>query len=272
MESSLNHRRDSRGIYLVNMTTFLRKTFYFLSLLLAASSLFALPEGEEVVAGQADFHASDGRSVKISTSDKAIINYQKFNLSEGEHVQFIQPSAKSSVLNRVTGKDPSKILGKISANGRVFLVNSNGVYFGPNATVNTGSFLASTLNIHDEDFLNDKLHFFQEAGSEKSSIINEGKMTASHEGFVALFAPFIENRGSILARAGKIILAAAERVTLDFSGDGLIQFTVDGDLKQALIENYGHIEAAQGNVEISLRTARDAIKMVVNSDGITPAN
>ena len=82
----------------------------------------------------------------------------------------------------------------------------------------------------------------------------------------------IENRGSIYARAGKVAIAAAEKVTLDFSGDGLIQFSVDGELKQALIENYGNIEAAGGTVEISLRTAKDAIKMVVNTDGITPAD
>jgi hypothetical protein len=252
------------------MPTFLKRVFYLSPFLLAASALFALPEGGEVAAGQADFH-SDGSSLKITTSDKAIVNYQKFNIGEKEHVQFIQPSVKSSVLNRVTGKDPSKILGKLSGNGRVFLVNPSGIYFGPNASVNTGSFLASTLNIRDEDFLNDKFHFFQESDSEKARIVNEGMIAASPEGFVALFAPFIENSGSILARAGKIILAAAERVTLDFSGDGLIQFTVDGDLKQALIENYGQIEAAGGSVEISLRTARDAIKMVVNTDGITPA-
>ena len=69
-----------------------------------------------------------------------------------------------------------------------------------------------------------------------------------------------------------MVLASAERITLDFSGDGLIQFTLDGDLEQALIENYGQIESANGNVNISMRTARKAIKTVINTDGITPAN
>jgi len=240
-------------------------------ILLFSTELFALPEGEQAAAGHVDF-SRDGRSLKITASDQAIINYQKFNIGEGEHVQFIQPSSKASVLNRIKGGDPSKILGKLSANGRVFLVNPSGIYFGPHATVNTGSFVASTLNIRDEDFLKGRLHFFQEPGSEKATIVNEGMISASPEGFVALFAPFIENRGSIFAQAGKVVLAAAERVTLDFMGDGLIQFTVDGDLKEALIENYGKIEAAGGAVEISLHAAKKAIKMVVNTDGITPAN
>jgi filamentous hemagglutinin family protein len=238
---------------------------------MVSSELFALPEGEQAAAGQVDF-SRDGSSLKITASDKAIINYQKFNIGEAEHVQFIQPSSKASVLNRIKSGNPSKILGKLTANGRVYLVNPSGIYFGPHATVNTGSFVASTLNIGDEDFLNGKLHFSHEPGSEKATIVNEGMISASPEGFVALFAPFIENRGSILAQAGKVILAAAERVTLDFTGDGLIQFSVDGDLKEALIENYGKIEAAGGAVEISLNVAKKAIKMVVNTDGITPAN
>ncbi|HEX4839182.1 MAG TPA: filamentous hemagglutinin N-terminal domain-containing protein, partial [Rhabdochlamydiaceae bacterium] len=247
------------------------KKFLILTPFVLASSLLALPENAEVAAGQADFHSSDSRTLKITTSDKAIINYQKFHIGEGEHVQFVQPSSKSTVLNRVKGKDPSKILGKLSGNGRVFLVNPSGIYFGPNATVNTGSFLASTLNIRDEDFLNGKLNFYQEPGSEKATIVNEGMIAASPEGFVAMFAPVIENRGTIYARAERVVLAAAERVTVDFSGDGLIQFSVDGDLKEALIENYGKIEAAGGAIEISMLAAKKAIKMVVNSDGITPA-
>ncbi len=202
------------------MTTFLKRVFYLTPLLLTASTLFALPEKGEVAAGQADFHSSEGRSLKVTASDKAIINYHKFNIGEGEYVEFIQPSVKSCVLNRVTGKNQSRILGKLSSNGRVFLVNPSGIYFGPKANVNTGSFLASTLNIRDEDFLNDKYHFFLEPGAEKAQIINEGTIAASPEGFVAFFAPVIQNHGTILAKAEKVILAAAERITLDLAGDG----------------------------------------------------
>jgi filamentous hemagglutinin family protein len=245
---------------------------YLLPWVLGTVPLCALPELGEVAAGQAEVQQLDPRTLSITTSDRAILHFRKFNIADKEHVQFIQPSSKSSVLNRITGGDPSQILGKLSANGHIFLVNPNGIVFGPKAMVNTGSFVASTLNIRDEDFLNDKYQFVLESGSEHSSIINHGLISASPEGFVAMFAPFIENRGSILAKAGRVILASAERVTLDFAGDGLIQFTVDGELKNALIENFGKIEAAHGGVDLSMRTARQAIKMVVNTDGITPAN
>lgn len=249
----------------------MKRQYYFISLLLAASSLYALPQGEEIVSGNADFQISDSQSLKIRASDKAILEYSSFNIDERESVEFIQPSAKSTVLNRITSQNPSKILGNLNANGRVFLVNPNGVYFGPNATVSTASFLASTLNIRNEDFINENYQFYLEPGSESSSIINDG-FISSPEGFISFLAPIIENRGSVLAKAGKVAFASAEKVTLDFTGDGLIQFSVDGDLKESLIENYGQIEATNGSVQLSLRTAKKAIKMVVNADGITPAN
>jgi len=226
----------------------------------------------KVAAGQADFVSPDAHTLQITASDKSIINYQSFSISEAQSVQFIQPTAKATVLNRVMSQDPSQILGKLSSNGRVFLINPNGICFGPKAVINTGSFLASTLNILDEDFINDNFRFFQQEGLEKAEIVNEGMISSSLDGFIALFASGISNLGTIRASAGKVVLAAAEKVILDFSGDGLIQFSVDGDLKEALIENFGHIESANGTVELSLHTAKDAIKMVVNTDGITPAN
>jgi hypothetical protein len=234
-----------------------------------ASSLSALPQGGEVAAGSAEFLAESNK-LTVSVSDQVILNFEKFSIGKGEWVQFIQPNDKSCALSRITGGDPSQIFGSLSANGRLFLVNPNGIYFGPHASVNAGSFLASTLNIKDEDFLNGRFVFTAEPGS-KAAVINEGAICASNEGFIAILAPIIENRGSIFARADKIVLASAERVALDFSGDGLIRFTVDGELEQALIENYGQIESAHGGVHLSMRTANRAIKTVVNTDGVAVA-
>ena len=236
--------------------------------LLFSSTLFALPEQGEVAAGCAEFIAIDTNTLQIVTSDKAIINYPSFQIGRDEHVSFLQPSSKSTVLNRVTGKDPSQILGQLSGNGKVFLVNPQGIYFGPHAKVNVGSFIVSTLNIRDEDFIHENYRFFLEPGSEGSAVINEGAIRASPEGFIALMSPHIENRGSIIAKAEKVILAAAERVTLDFAGDGLMQFTVEGDIKDALIENYGKIESSQGAVHLSMPAAKKAIKTVVNTEGV----
>ncbi len=237
------------------------------ALMLIAPSLYALPEGQEVVQGTADCTHPDPQSMCIQASDQAIINYQKFSIGSGERVQFIQPSSHSSVLNRVTGTDPSAILGSLQSNGRVFLVNPQGIYFGKDAVVNVGGLVASTLNIRDEDFAQGNYRFYLEDGSLGSQIVNEGRISA--ETSVALFAPYIDNLGSIIAQTGTIAMGSAQRITLDFSGDGLISFCVDETLSEALIRQG---VGGSSPVRMDFAAAERTIKMVVNTDGLTAAN
>jgi large exoprotein involved in heme utilization and adhesion len=57
-----------------------------------------------------------------------------------------------SALNRIWSADPSLILGSLTADREVILVNANGVYFGRGARVDTGKFVATALNIADTVF------------------------------------------------------------------------------------------------------------------------
>ncbi|MFA5250616.1 MAG: filamentous hemagglutinin N-terminal domain-containing protein, partial [Parachlamydiales bacterium] len=189
------------------MKNLLAKVFF--GAVAGSSTLFALPQGHTVVAGQAEFSSQENK-LTVLASDQAIINYQTFNLREGEKIEFVQPSVKACLLNRVVGGDISRLLGEIRSNGRIFLVNPQGIYFGREAVVNVGSLVASTLNIKDEDFLAGNYRFFLEPGAEKAKIVNEGKIASLDQGFIGLFAPIIENRGPLLAKAEKIILASAE--------------------------------------------------------------
>ena len=119
--------------------------------LLLSTQLFSLPQEPSVASGSATVTQDPG-ILRIEASDKAILNYQSFNIGKGEKVQFVQPHSKASVLNRVQGNNPSSILGQMQGNGRVYLVNPNGVYFGPDSVVNVGSLIVSTLDIQDQDF------------------------------------------------------------------------------------------------------------------------
>ncbi len=225
-----------------------------------------------MVSGQAALRFPDERSLVISASEKVILNFEQFAIAANETVQFMQPNAQSCALTRITGNDPSTILGRLTANGQLFLVNPNGIYFGPDAVVNAHSFMASTLNILDSDFLDNRYAFFVDPGYEKSSIINHGQLEALSSGFVTFCAPTIQNHGVVRAQAGKVTFASAERVSLDFSGDGLVTFLLDGEIERALIENYGEIESLRGQVELSTRTARNLVKSVVNTTGLEVAN
>ena len=119
---------------------------------------YANPVGPTVVSGKATITSQAGLLSVINTPG-AIINWQQFSIGAAETTRFIQQSAASTVLNRVTGVDPSIILGTLQSNGRVFLVNPNGMFFGANARVDVAGLVASTLNISNEDFRQPGQHY-----------------------------------------------------------------------------------------------------------------
>jgi filamentous hemagglutinin family protein len=74
-------------------------------------------------------------------------SFSQFNVRDGQRVYFANPVGIETILSRVTGADPSRILGTLGVNGtaNLFLINPNGILFGPNARLDVaGSFLAST--------------------------------------------------------------------------------------------------------------------------------
>ncbi|MDP9124202.1 MAG: filamentous hemagglutinin N-terminal domain-containing protein, partial [Pseudomonadota bacterium] len=83
---------------------------------------------------------------------KIILDWNQFNLANGDTIQFVQPSAAAAVLNRIHDANPTTISGAIKANGQVFLVNQNGILFHNGSQIDTNSFFASTLNIDDTTF------------------------------------------------------------------------------------------------------------------------
>ena len=117
------------------------------------------------------------------SSQKLAIDWQSFDIGNGNKVSVVQPGADSIALNRVIGTDGSKIMGQLNANGRVFLINPNGVLFGKGASVNVGGLVASTLNISNQDFANGN-YAFKGDGS-NASVINQGTITAADGGAVA---------------------------------------------------------------------------------------
>ena len=123
----------------------------------------ATPRDPEIVQGTASFIEA-GAHLDIHNSNGAIINWQDFSIAQNESVRFIQESAVSSVLNRVVSGIPSEILGSLDSNGRVFLINPNGIVIGEGARIDTAGLVASTLNISNEDFSNQELRFTGDGG------------------------------------------------------------------------------------------------------------
>ena len=183
----------------------------WLALLMAAGSsmLVANPQAPQVVRGQASF-AQSGSALTVTNTPGTIINWQQFNIDRGQLTRFVQQNAASQVLNRVVGVDPSIILGTLQSNGRVFLVNPNGIVFGAGSQVDVAGLVASTLRLSNDDFINNRLRFTDTQGA--GALRNEGNIRTAIGGEVLLVAPRIENSGLIQSPEGKILLAAGRSV------------------------------------------------------------
>ncbi|MEV4781539.1 YDG domain-containing protein [Burkholderia sp. LMU1-1-1.1] len=205
----------------------------------------AAPVNPTVVAGQASFNFQ-GKTYSITNTPNAIINWQGFSLGADEVARFIQQSADSKVLNRITGQDPSVILGSLQSNGKVFLINPNGVLFGAGSRVDVNGLVASSLAISNADFLAGKNNFAGAADAGK--VVNQGAITTPAGGQIFLIAPAVENSGILSSPNGDVVLAAGHSVQLFDTRDPNVQVVVSAPADQAL--NLGSIVAQGGRVGV----------------------
>ncbi|MDD5285155.1 MAG: filamentous hemagglutinin N-terminal domain-containing protein, partial [Desulfuromonadaceae bacterium] len=203
----------------------------------------ALPALPQVINGAANISTS-GNAMTVTNSAGAIINWQSFSIGQNESARFIQPSAASAVLNRITGGDPSKILGVLQSNGKVLLINPNGILFGQNARVDVGGLIASTLNITNQDFLAGRYNF--RAGAAAGKIENQGTIATSGGGEIYLIATDVTNSGVITAPNGDILLAAGKEVMLVDKNNPEIAMVVTAPEHQSI--NLGTLVADAGRI------------------------
>lgn len=211
----------------------------------AGSPAWAAPTGATVSHGQATFDRQ-GNTLTITNSPGTIINWKSFSIAPHEVTRFIQQDRHSAVLNRVTGSGRSEILGSLLSNGKVYLINPNGILFGAGARVDTAGLIASSLQITDQDFLAQR-HRFQGSTS-AGAIHNQGTLTTPNGGRIYLIAPNIENSGIINSPNGDVLLAAGHQVSLVDSNNPDLQVVVSAPENKVL--NLGSIIAEGGRIGI----------------------
>ena len=97
----------------------------------APLSANALPRGMEVRGGDLQLSSPDGSTLVIDQgSSRAVSNWQSFDINSGERVLINQPDSSSLLLGRVVGGSATQILGSLSANGGLLLVNPYGLLIG----------------------------------------------------------------------------------------------------------------------------------------------
>lgn len=232
-------------------------------------------------------------------SQSAILNWASFNVSNDVHVRFRNDTygADSSTLNRIYQATPSSIAGRISGDGRLYLINQNGIIFRNGSQVDTHSLIASTLDIKDAIYSNGLLTAFKETGDAAFTLFgnalpsggitveNGATITAGKSGAVMLFAPMINQNGLIKTEDGQVILAAGNKIYITGSDNvdlrGLVvevdvtevsdaqldAFKQDSSATASLpagtVTNNGMVEALRGNVSM--------IGLAINQQGIVHA-
>src|SRR6185295_2168835 len=218
-----------------------------------------LPQNGQVVNGQATIN-QNGNYMGINASNGAVINWQSFNIGQGQTVQFFQPTAQSRVLNRITGPDPSSINGNLIANGIVYLVNPAGVFFGQGAVINTGGIYAAAGNISNSDFLAGRNHFTNVQGA-------VGNRATINTPSIHLVGQRVANYGTINAPNGMVTMTAGSDVLIGEQG-GQIFARVSGGSGATGVTQAGEINAAGGKVVLG---SGDMYAMAIDHPGSTKA-
>ncbi|MGP1717476.1 MAG: filamentous hemagglutinin family protein [Methylophilus sp.] len=243
---------------------------------LIAPPVFALdvntvPTNPTTISGNVEYHPNGNVLGVTTTTNQAIIHWESFSIGANATVNFVMPSTAASVLNRVMGDSASLIQGMLNANGHVYIVNHNGIYFGAGSQVNVGSLTATTLdNIRDkaiEDIYTqgilsnktapvfsfaDAVGVIDVAGkefNEKGEVVKEAaNIKAADGGRVMLLAPDVKNSGVIRADDGQVILAAGKTIylsTLDKFAGLLVEVNSGGTAT-----NLGDILVKNGNASM----------------------
>ena len=234
--------------------------------MLCYSNAWSNPEGGNVVEGSATITSLDKKLNVHQHTDKTIINWQSFDIDIDEYTQFHQPSSSAMALNRVNSADPSNILGNLTANGNIILINPNGVFFGKGSVVDVNGIIATTADINNDDYMVGKLEF-NIPGNPDATIENEGLITAKEAGLVGIVAPNVLNSGIIKAKLGKVQLASGDAFALDLYGDGLYSIKVSDDVLSQLVTNTGQITAEGGTIAITAAAAKEIVNSLIVIEG-----
>jgi len=242
------------------------KILFFISLI--PLTICAAPTGFQLVKGDAQSPLLQGNEWVIRSGDKTIVHWDHFSIAKGETVRFDQLDRSSAILNRVVGPDSSHILGTLLSNGNVYVINPHGLLIGPDACIEVASFIGSSLDVLDQDFLEQKSLLF--SGPGEGMVVNLGTIQCD-EGLVALIGRVVKNEGSISAKEGNISLAVGSEVLLQLQDrpTTLIKTYVQGDQEEgsALIQN-GTLEAFQ----IELKSGSSIYSRAIQCSGVIEAS
>lgn len=222
---------------------------------------------------------------RAPSSRQTFIDWRSFSIGAGNSVRFDQPDAGSVVVNRVVGVQASQILGDLSSNGQVWLLNPFGVLFGAEARVNVGGLVASTLYANIDapaQFFSGKpLDLYQDTiEGPAGNITNRGIIQSNSAGPVALISGTsgVLNYGTISSLGGRISLLTGTRVQVNDPGLPNLSFVVDRANFAGAVANTPYVDGStelpgRSTATLEVSSGRiDIASGIVNQSGIVRAD
>ena len=161
-----------------------------------ASAAHAGPAGPVVSAGRASY---DPATLTLSsTTAHTQIGWQSFHVGAGEVVNFIQPSAQSSVLNQIFNPQSLNILGGLRSNGSVLFMNS-------------GRVSGAGLNLDLAGMISSSLRLPQMALAQSGSTLPAHPLTSLAEGSVYVIS---QDEQAVTTVKGDVLLNPGRSVEL----------------------------------------------------------
>jgi filamentous hemagglutinin family protein len=216
---------------------------------------------------------NENRTVN-QTTQNAIFDWQTMNVGSSASLTFVQPNASARAVNHIHSADGTQIVGKLTSNGTIVLLDQNGVVFDGGAVINVGGIVAATGALdaaNQTKFMNGEIFTISGLDANAAAaVINNATINVADSGLAALVAPFVTNTGTVKAKLGKVTLASGSAVTVDFTGDQLIQIVLP--TANGLVQHSGSIIANGGVVTLAANTAKGALDTVINTTGIIQAD
>ncbi|HHX0513648.1 TPA: filamentous hemagglutinin N-terminal domain-containing protein [Haemophilus influenzae] len=245
-------------ISLIILTTYTGATY---------ASTQDLPQQDKVVVGEATFSTTGNTMTINQKTPTTQIDWKSFDIGKDKEVKFEQPNENAVAYNRVIGGNASQIQGKLTANGKVYLANPNGVIITKGAEINVAGLLATTKDLEKiSENGNSNSYQFTRKTKEGQVVKNQGKIKAKD--FVVLNGDEVINEGEIDATNGKVYLSSGYNFTFTLSDSG-ISVALEDNTVQGIVKNEGSIKA--GEITLSAKGRKQALDSLVMNNGVLEA-
>lgn len=230
------------------------------------------PQHHKTVSGTATVTTIADKMTIDQKTPTTQIEWHSFDIGKNKEVEFKQPDSNSVAYNRVIGGNASQIQGKLTANGKVYLANPNGVIITKGAQINVAGLLATTKDLEkiSENGNGNSYQFTRKTkdGQElkEGKVLNEGKIEAKD--FVVLNGDKVMNEGEIDATNGKVYLSSDYNFTFTLP-DSSISVALEDNAVQSIVQNEGSIKA--GEITLSAKGRKQALDSLVMNNGVLEA-